>query len=147
MSDRNPSPLNMNTLEVLYRQYSSTPNNSHPPLPGCCAVLKLLQIHQQRNPDGVIRLASQVPVLNPASQTVVVNGTAEIPTPCAGQSAIIEHPVVPLPGGRCVVTCLITLQDLPPRKDPVVLRIASEQDVCVIPSSVITHIGSSLCAL
>ncbi|KAK7882794.1 hypothetical protein WMY93_028968 [Mugilogobius chulae] len=81
VSPDSPTPvlIGMNTLESLYCQYlNSDVPNFQPSAHGYRAVLKLLQIRhkqQEAGSDGVVRLASKVPVLVPAGHTTVVDGS------------------------------------------------------------------------
>lgn len=102
--------IGMITLEALYTQYDNDNSTFLPTLFGYHAVLKVLQVRHQQNQERNIRLASKTPVLIPDGQTIVVDGTAELPAPSRGQCALIEHSPVPLPGGLCVANCLITLE-------------------------------------
>lgn len=126
--------IGMNTLEALYTQYDNDNCTFLPTLFGYRAVLKVLQVRHQQNQEGTIRLVSKTPVLIPAGQTIVVDGTVELPVPSRGQCALIEHSLAPLPGGLCVASCLITLEARPPYTVPVVLCNKSEQDIFVPPS-------------
>ncbi|KAK7906795.1 hypothetical protein WMY93_015407 [Mugilogobius chulae] len=144
-----PSPvlIGMNTLEPLYEQYlSSDVSNFQPAAQGYCAVLKLLQLNYQQSQEGnagTVRLLSQTPVLVPAGQTVVLEGSARLDNPSAVQWAVVEHPTSPLPGGLCVQSCLITLPTHAPYKVPVVVRNESEQDALIPPLTVIADIATS----
>ncbi|KAK7886001.1 hypothetical protein WMY93_025622 [Mugilogobius chulae] len=144
-----PSPvlIGMNTLEPLYEQYlSSDVSNFQPVAQGYCAVLKLLQLNYQQSQEGTagtVRLLGQTPVLVPAGQTVVLEGSARLDNPSAVQWAVVEHPTSPLPGGLCVQSCLITLPTRAPYKVPVVIRNESEQDALIPPLTVIADIATS----
>uniref|UniRef100_A0A672QH40 ribonuclease H n=1 Tax=Sinocyclocheilus grahami TaxID=75366 RepID=A0A672QH40_SINGR len=146
-----PVLIGMNTLEPLYERYvSSDTSGFQPTAQGYCAVLKLLQLKHQQDQvgrTGVVRLLSQTPVLIPAGQTIVLEGSARVDSSFIVQWAVIEHPKSPLPGGLCVQSCLITLPIHAPYKVPVLVMNESEQDAFIPPMTVIADIGTSLTIL
>ncbi|XP_013856223.1 uncharacterized protein LOC106512073, partial [Austrofundulus limnaeus] len=137
----------MNTLEPLYEQHLGSDHvNFMPFAQGYRAVLKLLQLKHQQNKSGnagICRLLSTTPVLVPAGQTMVLEGSVKITPPSASKWAIIEHPSSSLPGGLCVQSCLITLPQHSPNKVPVIMKNESGQDVFISPLTIIADIGSA----
>lgn len=106
---QSPVLIGMNTLEPLYSQYKASEFSSFQPMAtGYRAVLKLLQLRYQHRvgSEGVVRLASKVPVFIPAGHTTVIEGSAHTTMPSFDQWALVEHPTTPLPGGLCVRNCL-----------------------------------------
>lgn len=139
--------IGMNTLEPLYEQHlGSDQVHFQPFAQGYRAVLKLLQLRHQQYKSGYAgncRLLSTTPVLIPAGQTIVLEGSVKIAPPSGDKLAIIEHPSSPLPRGLCVQSCLITLPHHSPYKVPVVMKNESEQDVFISPLTIIADIGSA----
>ncbi|XP_013860923.1 uncharacterized protein LOC106515593 [Austrofundulus limnaeus] len=139
--------IGMNTLEPLYEQHLGSDHvNFMPFAQGYRAVLKLLQLKHQQNKSGnagICRLLSTTPVLVPAGQTMVLEGSVKITPPSASKWAIIEHPSSSLPGGLCVQSCLITLPQHSPNKVPVIMKNESDQDVFISPLTIIADIGSA----
>lgn len=129
--------IGMNTLEPLYTQYKASEFSSfQPAASGYGAVLKLLQLRynqQQVGSEGVVRLASKVPVSIPAGHTTVVEGSVHTITSCSDQWALVEHPTTPLPGGLCVRNCLIKLSGQSSHKVAVILTNQSDQEVSLPP--------------
>lgn len=142
-----PVLIGMNTLEPLYEQHhNSDQSEFQPTAQGYKAVLKLLQLRHQQSQvgsAGSVRLLSKTPVIVPAGQTIVLEGTAGLITPAAGEWAIIEHPASPLPGGLYVQSCLVTLPHHSPYKVPVVVKNESQQDAFIPPLAIIADLGAS----
>lgn len=142
-----PVLVGMNTLEPLYEQHhNSYQPEFQPTAQGYKAVLKILQLkHQQSQMGsaGSVGLLSKTPVLVPAGQTIVLEGSARFDSPAADQWAIIEHPPSPLPGGLCVQSCLVTLPQYPPYKVPVIIKNESQQDAFIPPMAIIADLGAS----
>lgn len=144
-----PSPvlIGMNTLEPLYEQhYNSDQSEFQPSAQGYKAVLKLLQLRHRQSQvgnAGSVRLLSKTPVLVPAGQTIVLEGSIGNATPATDQWALIEHPVSPLPGGLYVQSCLVTLPCRSPYKVPVIVKNESQQDAFMPPLTTIADLGAS----
>ncbi|KAK7912833.1 hypothetical protein WMY93_013044 [Mugilogobius chulae] len=113
---------------------------------GYRAVLQLLQLrHQQtqEGSEGVVRLADKSPVTIPAGHTLVLEGSVHVKSP-AGTCALVEQPTtMPMPGGLCVKSCLVTLPRHSPHKIPIVVTNESEHSVILQPLSVIAELSMS----
>lgn len=142
-----PVLIGMNTLEPLYSQYMGSEfAEFQPAAHGYRAVLKLLQIrHQQQQAgnNGAVRLASKSPVLIPAGQTIVVDGSIHASMPAPGQWALVEHPASPLPGGLCVKNTLIMLSSQSHQKISVILTNETDQDITIAPLCIIADLSVS----
>ncbi len=135
--------IGMNTLEVLYEQFLNSHSIFQPQSNGYRAVLKMLELHHQKTEAGnigVVHSPSKTPLLIPAHQTVVLEGSARVSCPSSGSWAIVEHPQSSLPAGLFVKTSLITLPSQSPYKVPVVLTNQTEQDVFIPPLTVIAEL-------
>lgn len=143
--------IGMNTLEALYKQFSSSDSSTFQPSGhGYKVVLQTLQLtHKTNSGDhiGLVTLCSKTPVLIPASRTVVVEGSAKVSALTTCQSAIIQHPDSGLPGGLCVSSCLVDLPSHSPHKVPVVMTNESEQDIFIPPFSVIADLDTYECTI
>lgn len=139
--------IGMNTLEPLYEQHLESEGASYKPSQhGYRAVLKLLQLRHkqiQEARDGVVRLASKLPVEIPAGHTMVLKGSICADPPPAGKCALLEPPATPLPGGLCVKNCLITLPSHTSCHIPVMLTNESDQSITLPPLSVVAELSAS----
>lgn len=140
--------VGMNTLEILYEQFSSSNCSSFQPTSyGYRAVLQTLQVTYQQNwidHLGVVTTLSKSPVLIPAGCTVVVEGSAKLLSP-ASQCVVIQHPGSGLPGGLCVSNCLVALKGGTHTQVPVVVSNRTEQDIYIPALSVIAELGAYDC--
>lgn len=140
--------IGMNTLEILYEQFSSSNCSSFQPTSyGYRAVLQTLQVTCQQNCNdhlGVVTTLSKSPVLISAGCTVVVEGSAKLLSP-ASQCVVIQHPGSGLPGGLCVSNCLVALKAGTHTQVPVVVSNGTEQDIYIPALSVIAELGAYDC--
>lgn len=138
--------IGMNTLESLYNKHLESDSVSFKPIKhGYRAVLQLLQLrHQQaqRSSEGVVRLASKLPVSVPAGHTLAVEGSLGTSIPSSGDWVLVEQPSTPLPGALCVQSCLVSLPKQAPHNVPVVITNESEQPITFQPFSIIAEVAT-----